>query len=221
MQKALLIVALLILLVGCTEREPTPTSTPSPTSTPIATPTPTLVPTPTLTPTPLPTATFTPTPTPTPIPSPTATPTPWTLSLPPTPTPSPPLPEFASLAVQESQDPSSNSLEIYISLWDEQLVAVTSSPEPLFDIAITDLHGQELYSDLVVLSSSDLLSWTQPLTGERSRGYMVEIPKSEIERSTVGSNGTVRVRVQFSGRYFDLEATTRHLLKYRRLRKMQ
>ncbi len=75
MQKTLLIVALLILLVACTEPEPTPTSTPSPTSTPIATPTPTLVPTPTLTPTPLPTATFTPTPSPTPTPTPTPLPT--------------------------------------------------------------------------------------------------------------------------------------------------
>ena len=93
MQKALLVVGLLILLVACAE--PEPTSTPTPTLTP------TLVPTPTLTPTPLPTATFTPTPTATPVPLPTATYTPTATAIPtpiptatprprPTPTPVPP-----------------------------------------------------------------------------------------------------------------------------------
>ena len=199
MQKALLVVGL-ILLVACAETEPRSTTL-----------TPTLVPTPTLTPTPLPTAAFTPMPTATPTPIPTATPTPRPIPRLPTPTPRPPLPEFASLAVQESQDPISSSLEIYIALLDEQHVAVASSPRPRIDVVITDLDGQELYSGNFRPSSSDFKTWTRSLTGERQRGYIVEVPKSEIERSTVGSNGAVRVRVDFDNIYFDLEATTRHL----------
>ena len=144
MQKALLVVGLLILLAACSEPEPTSTPTPTLTPTLVPTPTPTLTPAPTATPTPEPTATFTPTPTATPIPSPTATYTP-TATATPTPSPTPTFTPTPTPTPTNTPTPTPTFTPTPVPTWP---ASETSGDWIVRDRgvdALTELHGVSLF----------------------------------------------------------------------------
>ena len=161
---------------------------------------------PTLAPTSTPTPMHTPTPTPTLTPIPTPTPT---LTLIPTPTPIP-LPHWSSVSTQTEDN--GIVLAFYISLSNQDRSPVRTLPrgEATIAITITDLADEEVYSDEFQRTDTELARWTSRLSGQQS-GFIIRIPKDEIERSFIGTAGTANVRVSFGLSYFELTTETRGL----------
>ena len=196
MQKALLIVGLLILLVACGESEPmatqtptqeallespvtriapTPTSTPSATNTPIpsatAVPEPTATPTPTATPIPVPTAT----PTPTNTPTPTATPTPVPTATP-TPIPVEPISISGSGTKTERVDLEAGLWTVEISITDNEDCGFGSCSETNFVVRVESVNGDS--RELLANEIAD--EWTGSTTVRVGSGLFDLAPGKQI-----------------------------------------
>jgi hypothetical protein len=114
--------------------------------------------------------------------------------------------------VASTQDGDSGStMEVYIGLQNSTGDPIYSSKPAELSLTFVDASENELFSDNWDLTNSHLSSWTKTASGQKFKGFLIEIPMDSIDRSFTGSYGTLAIYLDYGSWYFEYDIDVSNL----------